>query len=143
MYITKIAIFGMLIVGIIFLITVFSIYSTQEKIIVFECSPKFWKNNLDLWKVVDVDYNSDFDKTFGKDYFEPDITLEDAIKKEGVGMNHLASSGTAAYLSSLLDPEIDEETVRTAVNFGYVHQIDNYLANCNEIERKVPNLMFG
>ena len=130
---SKIALFGMFAIGIIFLVAVFTIYLTQEKIVVFECSPEFWKNNLDLWKIVDVDYNSDFDETFGKDYFEPDITLEEAIKKEGVGMDHLASSGTAAYLSSLLDPEIDEEAVRTAVNFGYVHQLDNYLVNCNEI----------
>ncbi len=142
MSISKILLFGMLAAGIIFLIIVFSIYSTQEKIVVFECSPEFWKNNLDLWKVVDVDYTSDFDETFGKDYFEPDITLEQAIKKEGVGMNHLARSGTAAYLSALLDPEIDEEVVRSAVNFGYVHQIDNYLANCNEIEKKIPNMSF-
>ena len=125
------------------LITVFLIYSTQEKIVVFECSPEFWKNNLDLWKVVGVDYNSDFDVTFGKDYFEPDITLEQAIKREGVGMNHLARSGTAAYLSALLDPEIDEEVVRSAVYFGYVHQIDKYIDNCNVIERKVPNRMFS
>ena len=138
---SKIALFGMFAIGIIFLVAVFTIYLTQEKIVVFECSPEFWKNNLDLWKIVDVDYNSDFDETFGKDYFEPDITLEEAIKKEGVGMDHLASSGTAAYLSSLLDPEIDEEAVRTAVNFGYVHQLDNYLVNCNEIERKVSKLL--
>ena len=58
-------------------------------------------------------------------------------------MNHLARSGTAAYLSALLDPEIDEEVVRSAVNFGYVHQIDKYIENCNEIERKVPNQMFS
>jgi hypothetical protein len=38
----------------------------------------------------------------------------------------------------LLDPEIDEEVVRKAVNFGYVHQIDTYLANCKEIEKQVP-----
>ena len=128
--------------GIVFLIAVFSIYATLEKNVVFECSPEFWSNNLDLWKVVGVDYNSDFDETFGKDYFDPDITLKQAIRKEGVGMDHIASSGTAAYLSAILDPEIDEETVRNAVYFGYVHQIDNYLANCNEIERKVPNLLF-
>jgi len=143
MSITKIAIFGMFVVGIMFLITVFSIYSTGEKIVVFQCSPEFWKNNLDLWKIVDIDYNSNFDETFGRDYFDPDITLEEAINRKGVGMDHIASSGTAAYLSALLDPKIDEEIVRKAVNFGYVHQIDNYLANCNEIEKKVPNLMFS
>jgi hypothetical protein len=137
----KITLFGMLVVGSIFLIAVFSIYATQEKIILFECSPEFWENNLDLWKVVGVDYNSDFDKTFGKDYFEPDITLEQAIKKEGPGMEHLARAGTAAYLNALLDPEIDEEIVHRAVNLGYIHQIETYLANCKEIEKPVPALM--
>jgi hypothetical protein len=141
--ISKIALFVMLVIGIIFLLTMFSMYSTQEKIIVFECTPEFWRDNLDLWKIVDIDYNSDFDETFGKDYFEPNISLKEAINKEGVGLNHIASSGTAAYLSALLDPVIDEQTVREAVNFGYVHQIDNYIANCNEIEKRVPNLMFN
>ncbi len=137
---TKIILSGMLAVGIIFLIVVFSTYSTQEKIVVFECSSEFWKNNLDLWKVVSVDYNDDFDETFGRDYFEPDITLEQAIRKEGPGMGHIARSGTAAYLNALLDPEIDEEVVHRAVNLGYVHQIDTYLANCKEIEKQVSKL---
>jgi len=140
---TKILLFGMFAVGIIFLITYFSIYATQEKIVVFECSPEFWKNNLGLWKIIEINYNSDFDETFGRDYFDPNITLEQAIRKEGPGMEHLARSGTAAYLNALLDPEIDEEVVHRAVNLGYVHQIDTYLANCKEIERKVPNLMFS
>ncbi len=133
----------MLLIGSIILVAVFSIYPTLEKTVLFDGSPEFWKNNLDLWKVVSVDYNSDFDETFGKDYFEPDITLEQAINREGVGLDHIARSGTAAYLSALLDPEVDEEVVRSAVYFGYVHQIDKYLANCNEIEIKIPNRIFG
>ena len=132
---TKIILFVMLAVGTIFLITLFSTYSTQEKMVTFGCSPEFWKNNLNLWQEVGIEHNRDFDETFGSDYFEPNITLEEAIKREGVGMNHLASSGTAAYLNALLDSEIDEEVVRKAVHFGYVHQIDNYLANCEEIKK--------
>ena len=58
---SKIALFGMFAIGIIFLVAVFTIYLTQEKIVVFECSPEFWKNNLDLWEMVDMHYNSDFD----------------------------------------------------------------------------------
>jgi len=138
----KIILFAMIIVGSIFVISIFITYSTGEKTIVFECSPEFWQENLDLWKVAGVNYNDDFDETFGKNYFEPDITLAQAITKEGPGMNHLARSGTAAYLNSLLDPGIDEEIVHKAVNLGYIHQIDNYLANCNEIEKEIPNIMF-
>ena len=129
----KIILFTMFSLGIIIIVTIFAVHLTEEKIIVFECSPEFWKNNLDLWKVIDVNYNDDFDETFGKDYFEPDITLEEAINREGVGIDHIARSGTTAYLNALLDPQIDEETVRTAVYFGYVHQIDNYIENCKNI----------
>ena len=132
---TKIILFVMLAVGTIILIVLFSTYSTQEKMVTLGCSPEFWKNNLNLWKEVGIDHSSDFDETFGSDYFEPDITLEQAIKSEGIGMNHLASSGTAAYLNALLDSEIDEEVVRKAVHFGYIHQIDNYLVNCKEIKK--------
>ncbi|MCH7758089.1 MAG: haloacid dehalogenase-like hydrolase [Thaumarchaeota archaeon] len=112
--------------------TVFS--SSQEKI-EYECSTDFWKNNLELWGNIGVDYNDDFDETFGKDNFEPDITLEQAINAEGLGLNHLARSGTTAYLNALLDPEIDENAVKSAVYFGYIHQIDNYLENCKKIEK--------
>lgn len=110
--------------------------SSQNRI-TLECSPEFWENHLELWDIVGVDYTQDFDQTFGRNYFDPDITLEQAIKRQGVGMDHLARSGTAAYLNALADPKFDEESVRTAVNFGYVHQLDNYLANCNEIQKEI------
>ena len=143
MNIFKITIIGIIVVSVTILVPTTILSYTQEKIIEYGCTPDFWKNNLELWETVGVDYNDDFDETFGKDYFEPNISLKEAINKEGVGLNHIASSGTAAYLSALLDPVIDEQTVREAVNFGYVHQIDNYIANCNEIEKSVPNLMFN
>ena len=108
--------------------------NSQEKI-EYECSTEFWKNNLELWENIGVDYNDDFDETFGKNNFEPDITLEQAINAEGLGLNHLARSGTTAYLNALLDPEIDENAVKSAVYFGYIHQIDNYLGNCKKIEK--------
>ena len=111
------------------------IFSNYSEKIEYECSSDFWRNNLDLWEKVGVDYNDDFDETFGRNYFEPDITLRQAISMEGLGMYHLARSGTAAYLNALADPEIDEETVRAAVNFGYIHQIDNYIQNCKNIKK--------
>ena len=138
----KISIISSLVVGIIILGVFFASYMSDSKIVVLECTPEFWENNLDMWKVVGVDYNSDFDETFGQDYFEPNITLEQAIKKQGVGMDHLARSGTTAYLSALADPEFDEDNVKIAVNFGYIHQIDNYLANCNDITVEIPNSLF-
>jgi hypothetical protein len=104
--------------------------ATQTQSIEFGCTPDFWKNNLELWETVGVNYNDDFDETFVSDYFEPDITLKQAINAEGLGLNHLARSGTAAYLSALADPEIDEIAVRDKVHFGYVHEIDKYLEYC-------------
>jgi len=98
-------------------------------------SKKGKENLLELWKNIGVDYNDSFDETFGKDNFEPNITLEQAINAEGLGLNHLARSGTTAYLNALLDPEIDEDAVKSAVYFGYIHQIDNYLENCKKIEK--------
>jgi len=136
--IIKISLFSSFLIGVILLVVFFVSFSTETKTVVLECSPEFWENNLELWSVVGLDYNNDFDKTFGKDYFEPNITLEQAIKRQGVGMDHLARSGTTAYLNALADPEIDEENIRSAVNFGYIHQIDNYLANCNEVKIEIP-----
>ena len=128
----------MLIIG-TSLLLVFSFFSlAQEKIVKLECSTEFWKNNLELWKIVGVDYNDDFDETFGKNYFEPDITLQEAINLEGVGINHIARSGITAYLNAMANPEIDEEAIRAAVHFGYVHQIDGYLESCKEIEKTIP-----
>jgi hypothetical protein len=42
----------------------------------------------------------DFDATFGTDYFDPDITLLEAVWARGGGVNRLARHGTAALLSA-------------------------------------------
>jgi len=115
--------------------TIFSNFPDEIK---YECSSDFWKNNLDLWEKVGLDYNDDFDETFGKNYFDPNITLKQAISMKGVGMNHLARSGTAAYIDALIDPEIDEDIVKSAVYFGYIHQIENYIENCKNIKKSYP-----
>jgi hypothetical protein len=69
------------------------------------CTPGFWKNpkRLPLWQ-----YNpgDDFDATFSVDYFDPDITLGDAIGLGGGGYNKLARHGTAALLNAA-HPEVD------------------------------------
>ena len=138
----KIILFSLFAIGLLLIAAYFVSLYSEPKIVTLECSPEFWANNLKLWKVIGINYSDNFDEIFGRDYFEPDITLEQAINKKGVGMDHLARSGTAAYLNALADPEIDEENIRRAVNFGYIHQIDNYLANCNEIKKEIPNSLF-
>jgi len=98
----------------------------------FRCTPEFWRANLDLWKVLDVDYNDDFDETFGSDYFEPDITLKEAINLEGPGMNHLARSGVAAYLDSIVNPYADVEILKELVHDNNIHGLDKFISLCNE-----------
>ena len=142
MSVIKIILFSLCVVGLTIIAAYFVSLYSEPKIVTLECSPEFWASNLELWRIVGIDHNNSFDELFGRDYFDPDITLEQAINKEGVGMDHLARSGTAAYLNALADPEIDEENIRRAVNFGYIHQIDNYLANCNEIKKEIPNSLF-
>ena len=129
----KLALYVILIVGTILAVSGLLLTISQDKSVIFGCSPEFWANNLELWEVVGVDYNDNFDETFGKDYFEPDITLEQAISLEGVGTNHLARAGTTAYLNALVDPEIDEVAVKSAVGFGYIHQIDKFNENCKKV----------
>jgi hypothetical protein len=130
MNIIKITLTLILVASVTILVPVMVLSATETKSVEFGCTPDFWKNNLELWEIVGIDYNDDFDETFGKNNFEPDITLKQAISKEGPGLNHLARSGTAAYLNALVDTEIDEIAVRDAVHFGYVHHIDKYIEHC-------------
>jgi len=85
-----------------------------------------------LWEVVGVDYNDDFDETFGTDYFEPDINLVQAINAEGFGMNHLASSGTAAYLDALVNPYADVKVLEEHVHDNNIHALDKFISLCTE-----------
>ena len=87
---------------------------------------------MELWKILDVDYNSDFDDTFGSDYFEPNITLEQAINLEGPGLNHLARSGVAAYLDSLVNPYADAEILKESVHDNHIHSLDVFISLCSE-----------
>jgi len=98
----------------------------------FGCTPEFWKDNLELWKFLDVDYNSDFDDTFGSNYFEPNIILKQAINLEGPGLNHLARSGVAAYLDSLVNPYADSEILRECVHDNSYHCLDEFISLCEE-----------
>jgi hypothetical protein len=131
----RIVIVPSIIIGlVVLLVSVFSGMQENNFIenVEFGCTPEFWKNNLELWKVLDVDYNSDFDETFGIDYFEPDITLEKAINLEGPGLNHLARSGVAAYLDSIVNPHADVEILREEVHDNNIHALDKFIILCTE-----------
>lgn len=47
-----------------------------------------------------------------------------------VGLNRLASLGITSYLNALVDSEIDETVVKSAIYFGYLHQLDDYMEFC-------------
>lgn len=70
------------------------------------CSPGYWKNHLDMWPPTGLSPADDFDTTFGVDLFDPDITLEQAVRAKGGGVKKLARHGTAALLSAL-HPDVD------------------------------------
>lgn len=63
------------------------------------CTPGFWKNHLALWPAPYTP-GTDFDTTFGTNYFTPDITLRTALNLGGGGVNKLARHGTAALLNA-------------------------------------------
>ncbi len=131
----RIVIVSLIIIGLaVVLVSIFSGIQEEPSIenVVFGCTPEFWKNNLELWQVLDVDYNVDFDETFGSDYFEPDITLKQAINLEGPGLNHLASSGVAAYLDSIVNPYADVEILREVVHDNHIHALDEFIKLCRE-----------
>jgi hypothetical protein len=64
------------------------------------CTPGFWRNHFEDWPPTGYSPSDDFDTTFGVDYFDPDITLGDAIWLGGGGVNKIARHGTAALLNA-------------------------------------------
>ena len=129
MKLIKILLLSLAGVAVIIFIPLFVVYATPP---VYGCTPDFWKNNLDLWAGVGVDYNDDFDETFHTDYFEPDITLKQAINSEGLGWNRLASYGTAAYLDAHVNPYADIEIIREHVHDNSIHALDIFLYLCEK-----------
>ena len=131
----RIVLVSLIIIGLaILLVSIFTVKQENTSIenVEFGCTPEFWKNNLELWRVLDVDYNADFDETFGTDYFEPNITLKQAINSEGFGLNHLARYGVAAYLDSIVNPYADVEILREYVHVNDIHALNAFITLCTE-----------
>lgn len=64
------------------------------------CTPGYWKNHLGSWAPTGYTPDQDFDTVFGTDYFTPNITLREALRRQGGGVNRGARHGTAALLSA-------------------------------------------
>lgn len=72
----------------------------------FGCTPGYWKNHTERWAEAGYALDADFDTVFGTDYFNPDITLEEAVNLGGGGNKRLARHGVAALLSAA-HPDVD------------------------------------
>lgn len=62
------------------------------------CTPGYWRNHHDSW--VTYGPENDFDIVFGRDVFDPDITLGEAVELGGGDLNALARHAVAALLSA-------------------------------------------
>lgn len=62
------------------------------------CTPGFWRNHEEVWP---IPTDTDFDGVFGRDAFNPDITMLDAVWLKGGHLNALSRHAAAAYLNAL------------------------------------------
>jgi hypothetical protein len=95
------------------------------------CSPGYWKNRLASWP---VSQDADFDTTFGVDFFEPDITLLEAVNLGGGDENALARHAAAALLNTQdagVDYSLPEGAVKALVQSGDVYAALQLLSSFN------------
>ena len=64
------------------------------------CTPGYWKNHISAWPA-GVSPSDNFDDTFGVDFFDPDVSLLDALRTGGGKEKRVARHGVAALLNSL------------------------------------------
>ncbi|MGH8934748.1 MAG: hypothetical protein ACRDXD_00505 [Acidimicrobiia bacterium] len=103
------------------------------------CTPGFWKNHPAAWEGFST--TDDFDTVFGVDAFDPDITLMEALRLKGGGLDRLARHGTAALLNSA-HSEVDYplttaeviELVQEAIASGDFESAGDQLEAFNEAE---------
>ena len=101
------------------------------------CSPGFWRNHFESWPPTGLDPSDDFDTTFGVDYFDPDITLGEAIWLGGGGVKKIARHGTAALLNAL-HPAVDYPVSAAEVIAAVQAKDVGALADYNELSDTCP-----
>ncbi|UCH85189.1 MAG: hypothetical protein JSW50_05735 [Candidatus Latescibacterota bacterium] len=110
------------------------------------CTPGYWKNyrmHWCEWDATGYDPDDDFDDVFGTDYFDPDLTLMEALRAgggDGNGWNRLGRHGTAALLNAAnsdVGYPLSESEVIHAVRDGHTSMLARYneyypcpLSNC-------------
>lgn len=101
------------------------------------CSPGYFKKHLEDWAATGYSPGDDFDTTFGVDYFDPDITLEEAVNAKGGGLNRLARHGTAGLLSAA-HPDVNYPyTVAEVIAFVQAGDADP-LAAASDLGCQIP-----
>jgi hypothetical protein len=101
------------------------------------CTPGYWRNHYESWAATGYALTDDFDATFGVDYFNPNITLQDAIWKGGGGLNKIARHGTAALLSAA-HPDVNYPyTVAEVIDFVKSGDVEA-LVSANELGCQIP-----
>lgn len=88
------------------------------------CTPGYWRNHFEDWPPTGYSPDDDFDTVFGVDYFDPDITLGQAIKLGGGGVKKLARHGTAALLSAAHPDVAYPYTVAEVIAFVQSGDVD-------------------
>jgi len=64
------------------------------------CAPAFWGQAKNIGDWEEYAPSQDFDAVFGVDLFSPNITLLQALRRNGGGVNRLARNGVAALLNA-------------------------------------------
>lgn len=82
------------------------------------CTPGFWKNHSD-WFPISPD--TPFDIAFGGEFFDPDITMFDAVNLKGGGLNVLTRHAAAAYLNAAagLDYPLEDWEIVSMFNAAF------------------------
>jgi len=101
------------------------------------CTPGYWKNHPDSWAPTGLSPEDDFDATFGVDFFDPDITLLQAVRAKGGGINVIARHGTAALLNALHPVVNYPFTEAEVIAFVQARDVDA-LVEANEFSEACP-----
>jgi len=101
------------------------------------CTPGFWKNHEEVWPIA---LDTDFDFTFGRDVFDPNITMFDAVGLKGGQVNALSRHAAAAYLNALspvVNFDLTSDQVisyfQAAIDSGDYNATKNMFEDLNEL----------
>jgi hypothetical protein len=95
------------------------------------CTPGYWKNHEEDWAATGYSMSDDFDSVFGTDYFNPNVTLFEALWTGGGHLLRLGRHGTAALLNAA-HPDLGYPLSVSQVIQAVQNQETDMLADYNE-----------